>query len=304
MDNLEKYPHPCADVTSESYRSMVLAHVSEEKSQLFSTDNNEKCRNAPYPSAPPGIERFHVPDDKCDWDTPFPDYSPTEYTASIVLKNHPGWADHPTLRKSTFYFNPAGRTGMMGRGLLGKWGSNYASDPVVAWIEMDPTANLLPLRDPVTGRVVVHFCLIQRGGQSGAGEGEWAIPGGMVETEESVSQTLAREFKEEAINGHNSNPPDVIAFFDNCGRIVYQGYVDDPRNTDEAWMHTTVKCFIDEGGKFLSACGFSINGGELAGGDDAHAVKMVRWTPELKLFASHTKFLGLVADHIEQVYHM
>ena len=27
--------------------------------------------------------------------------------------------------------NPRGRTGMSGRGLLGKWGANHAADPIV-----------------------------------------------------------------------------------------------------------------------------------------------------------------------------
>ena len=29
--------------------------------------------------------------------------------------------------------NPSGRTGMVGRGLLGKYGPNHAADPVVTW---------------------------------------------------------------------------------------------------------------------------------------------------------------------------
>lgn len=29
------------------------------------------------------------------------------------------------------YRNPIGRTGMIGRGLLGRWGPNHAADPVV-----------------------------------------------------------------------------------------------------------------------------------------------------------------------------
>ena len=29
------------------------------------------------------------------------------------------------------YRNPVGRTGMIGRGLLGKWGPNHAADPIV-----------------------------------------------------------------------------------------------------------------------------------------------------------------------------
>ncbi|KAI2535102.1 nudix hydrolase 9 [Homo sapiens] len=34
--------------------------------------------------------------------------------------------------------NPAGRTGLVGRGLLGRWGPNHAADPIITrgwWIQ-------------------------------------------------------------------------------------------------------------------------------------------------------------------------
>lgn len=33
--------------------------------------------------------------------------------------------------KNGFPMNPVGRTGIYGRGLLGRWGPNHAADPVV-----------------------------------------------------------------------------------------------------------------------------------------------------------------------------
>ena len=33
--------------------------------------------------------------------------------------------------KPLFPRNPQGRTGMVGRGLLGRWGPNHAADPIV-----------------------------------------------------------------------------------------------------------------------------------------------------------------------------
>ena len=36
-----------------------------------------------------------------------------------------------TYKKCLFQRNPVGRTGMIGRGLLGKWGPNHAADPLV-----------------------------------------------------------------------------------------------------------------------------------------------------------------------------
>ena len=56
--------------------------------------------------------------------------------------------------------------------------------------------------------------------------GQWAIPGGMVDKGEEVSKTLARELEEET----------GVVLDMGTGRLIYRGYVDDPRNTDNAWM--------------------------------------------------------------------
>lgn len=95
-----------------------------------------------------------MPEDKCEWTTKWEEYEPAEYTAEKVLVQ-PVWADRedPTLlikkwniidgkidRRSHVGticivngrpINPAGRTGISGRGQLGKWGPNHAADPVV-----------------------------------------------------------------------------------------------------------------------------------------------------------------------------
>jgi ADP-ribose pyrophosphatase len=60
-------------------------------------------------------------------------------------------------------------------------------------------------------------------------KGELAFPGGMVDKGEQPFETIARELKEEL---------DVSVDFRN-GSVVFAGYVDDPRNTDNAWMETT-----------------------------------------------------------------
>jgi len=75
--------------------------------------------------------------------------------------------------------NPRGRTGLAGRGLLGKWGPNHAADPIVTRF------------NPLTGKLqMVAVCRKDTGA--------WAIPGGMVDAGETVSVTVRREFEEEA----------------------------------------------------------------------------------------------------------
>jgi ADP-ribose pyrophosphatase len=105
--------------------------------------------------------------------------------------------------------------------------------------------------------------------------GQWAIPGGMVDKGEEVSRTLSRELQEET---------GVVLPMEQ-GRMVYRGYVDDPRNTDHAWMETTAK--------HLHLSGELSERMNLQAGDDAQAV---RWLP-----LTQESMLGLYASHCELI---
>ena len=125
--------------------------------------------------------------------------------------------------------NPRGRSGLIGRGVLGKYGANFAADPIVFRIHKE-----------ADGAERLQMVSIQR-----RDNGKWAIPGGMVDHGEQVSQTLARELAEEAL-GKEVSPEQVKHWEEQLARIfasegveVYRGYVDDFRNTDQAWMETS-----------------------------------------------------------------
>ena len=165
-----------------------------------------KARSQDNPLYP---TRQKVDDSLTSWGADYPDYSPEEWTADVVLANDrdlstgEGWADPPDVKRAGLdqrvsYAangqatavlldgdgmprNPAGRTGLRGRGLLGKWGPNQAADPIVTRY------------DPQTQKL--QMVAIRR-----KDTGEWAIPGGMVDDGEVVSATLRREFEEEACN--------------------------------------------------------------------------------------------------------
>ncbi len=219
-------------------------------------------------------ERFPVPDHLVGWDAEYPDYAPPYHVSPVVLQNDSsrnpaGWADpedislvseipresfsgvlrHDALGRP---LNPVGRTGMAGRGLLGKWGPNSAADPIITRINRDKRH--------------VEMLAIQR-----RDNGQWAIPGGMVDKGEEVSRTLARELQEET----------GMVLDMGEGDYVYQGYVDDPRNTDHAWMETTAKhVHLDHE---------TAEKMDLQAGDDARAVRWLALTPEnvRNLYASH-----------------
>lgn len=68
----------------------------------------------------------------------------------------------------------------------------------------------------------------------------------MVENGEKVSNTLTREFYEEAAEDSVDMERVLAEIFsndDDDSQTIYRGYVDDPRNTDNAWMETVVVHF-------------------------------------------------------------
>lgn len=124
--------------------------------------------------------------------------------------------------------------------------------------------------------------------------GEWAIPGGMVDPGESVSVTLKREFSEESMNSESMDEKtkekvdQQLSEWFKDGLDIYKGYVDDPRNTDNAWMETVAMNFHDESGDKFGKL-------NLHAGDDAGKVQWITISKDLNLYASHADFIKQVA---------
>ncbi|XP_067859040.1 ADP-ribose pyrophosphatase, mitochondrial-like [Heptranchias perlo] len=274
-----------------------------------------KARSSPYPGSK--VERFHVPDDNVSWNIAWPDYEPVDYTAETVTAG-PVWAD-PDLRKEgqsehapqfnlldgtidrrsflgcykldkdKLPRNPMGRTGIISRGLLGKWGPNHAADPIVTrWKREDDKKVIHEL----SGKPILQFVAIKR-----KDCGEWAIPGGMVDAGESLSRTLKREFGEEALDTLATSSPQKdrlrglfrTIFSKENAVEVFKGYTDDPRNTDNAWIETVAVNFHDDTGD-------SVGQLDLQAGDDAGHVQWFDIDQELQLYAIHSQFLKRVAE--------
>lgn len=265
----------------------------------------------PHPAYP---ERGRVR--SVSWDETDSEYAPTTFTHPVVIKNAAEapspWADktcdtsfadtrvtirkhgrrvvRKTLRQAGAWHddmprNPVGRTGIQGRGLLGKFGANQAVDPIVTRYRPNSTPPVLEM--VAIKRRDTH---------------EYAIPGGMTE-DKPVPDTLLREFKEEALAALEGNPA-MTAAIDQAvdhlfegGTLVYAGYVDDPRNTDNAWMETTVKHFHIDDTDLAAAL-------PLQGGDDALKATWIPISPlSIPLYASHADWVTIVAEAMERRMH-
>ncbi|XP_061849504.1 ADP-ribose pyrophosphatase, mitochondrial isoform X3 [Colius striatus] len=233
-------PAPCAlqrcpPLSKVSVKCWSLLHPLNMSNSYNVKLYHSKALTSPYPGS--HVERSQVPEDKVGWMTEWRDYNPVEYTAMSVLSG-PNWAD-PQINDKGFSpkfnerdgeverkslnglyavengrpRNPAGRTGLTGRGLLGRWGPNHAADPVVTRWKRDGSGS--KVAHPVTGKNILQFVAIKR-----RDCGEWAIPGvrakapetvdisllGMVDPGEKISATLKREFAEEALNSLQKSP--------------------------------------------------------------------------------------------------
>lgn len=304
-------------------RISVVRRIGADLSRFFSSEppasvgrttlkmlTNEKCRNSVYPRTK--LNRFNVPDLFLKWETDFPDYTPISYTSDSI-KGQP-WADPEKLSEGSPWnrvdshnkidrkshegeyrivdgipLNPIGRTGVKGRGCLGRWGPNHAADPIVTRWKVNEKGERI--KHPKTGKPILQFISIQR-----RDSGEWAIPGGMVDPGELVTATLRREFGEEALNSLEANEHNkgslekkIDDLFQH-GFEIYRGYVDDPRNTDNAWMETVAYNFHDKDGNSVARF-------KLHAGDDAVGVKWMDIGCDVKLYASHADMIRKVAEH-------
>ena len=129
--------------------------------------------------------------------------------------------------------NPCGRTGIAGLGKLGCWGPNHAADIILMYPRKDGVMAMLCIRRKDTDEV--------------------ATTGGLVDPIEkrdlkNLANTALRELEEEALK--KSPLIDELKAYIEAGNIetVYGGVVDDVRNTDHAFMVTTVYavCLTEE----------------------------------------------------------
>ena len=143
-----------------------------------------------------------------------PKYYDPESPRDVDFGKRPSYLGEYNFDDDGAPVNPTGLKGIPGRGTLYKWGPNNAADPVV--IATDPATRnrsiLLIRRDDTRA---------------------WALPGGNVDPGEHVSKATVRELREET----------GVDLRKTESELIYEGYVDDPRNTDNAWFETAARLF-------------------------------------------------------------
>eukprot|EP00053_Salpingoeca_punica_P025338 m.16890 g.16890 ORF g.16890 m.16890 type:complete len:1448 (+) comp7747_c0_seq1:367-4710(+) len=254
-----------------------------------------------YPFSSPSAYRIMLTDKTALWNTELR-YNPTDYTCPAVLDaaaadpanpsgiafNTKGSYDRTScegaikIGRDGRPLNPRGRTGICGRGELYRWGPNHAVDVIVTrWKTMQNGS----IMEREGHRVMEYVCMVRRG------ENMRAIPGGFLLENEEPKDAAKRIFLNKVLLRSTEDASEdnlrrlqeqaeLIDKADNLGAI----YMHDWRNTDNAWVESTVFHIHDEDG--MSSDRIVLNA-------DEGVMWMVVHT-NLPLFANHQVVLDAV----------
>ncbi|KAM4609093.1 transient receptor potential cation channel subfamily M member 2 [Polymixia lowei] len=211
MDSLKSQGHPANEpplltsaVTSESESRETRGKASERDKARFHVN----ARAFHYPDSK--VTRFPVPEEKVPWEVSFTSYMPLFYAS----EDSGDQVDGAETEDLDNYRNPGGRTGVRGRGALSKLGPNLNIDLVLTrWRDSERSA--------------LEFLAVWDESQA-----VWALPGGPVQSDELLPVTLQEIMGKQLYKKIHAKVVD--------GTKVFEGYVDDCRNTDNAWVETTV----------------------------------------------------------------
>ncbi|XP_075140952.1 transient receptor potential cation channel subfamily M member 2 [Leptodactylus fuscus] len=225
--------------------SKLLGEIDlKDKDEAFISSCHVNARNIHYPDS--DVMRFPVPDEKVSWKVEFVIYNPPFYTTIRKDKHfHDPYTDSPeTLQKINYNtidgtinrqsycatyvvqdglpLNPFGRTGLRGRGSLCWFGPNHAIHYIITQWKRNKDGSISRKKSMKQLEILAIKHISSE---------HWALPGGSLEPGETLPHKLKRIIKYKFLETFHNLLNESVE--------VYKGYVDDPRNTDNAWIETT-----------------------------------------------------------------
>ncbi|XP_078514884.1 transient receptor potential cation channel subfamily M member 2-like [Lissotriton helveticus] len=217
--------------------------TSGNKSENSKSEYHVNSRQLMYPGS--NVNRFPVPDELVPWEVDFPGYNPPfhiaeregrgtydpwaetsgsepkrEYNSKTKLINLESACGKYTV-KDGLPLNPMGRTGLRGVGSLRWNGPNHCLHPVLTRWKKN-TNGSISRKDM---KKVLEVLVVKR-----VGAERWGLPGGTLGPGEKLPSKLKEILKKGFWKA-------LEALLEK-GTEVYIGYLDDPRNTDNAWVET------------------------------------------------------------------
>ncbi|XP_034042353.1 transient receptor potential cation channel subfamily M member 2 isoform X2 [Thalassophryne amazonica] len=209
MENIR--PHGTAaeeahllSTTTDGESPETLPNMSEKDEPVL----HVIARQLYYPNSK--ITRFPVPEEMVQWEVSFSTYEPLYYSSD----DGGDQMDGSGCETVDNHRNPGGRTGIRGRGALAHLGPNLNTELVITrWRDSEQS--------------ILEFLVIWDQHQR-----VWVLPGGLMDSADKLPVNLKQIMGKKLYENLNTKISE--------GAKVYEGYVDDCRNTDNAWVETTV----------------------------------------------------------------
>ena len=210
-----------------------------------------------HPRMPDGslAMRQHVERNNRPWEVELEGYSPMDYTSPYTLffsedspidcyrwaqGSDPELAEKSASRHQTRSdfdgrpINPCGRTGIRGRGVLGKWGPNNAVHYVITRSALD--ADATPIER--NGQRMQTILMCKRG------DGRWLLPGTFQDAASVIDPVLRKSFglDSNSMNDTEELQETALILLDapEC-EVSYDVAGHDDRDTDNAWVENRFK---------------------------------------------------------------
>ncbi|XP_057302958.1 transient receptor potential cation channel subfamily M member 1-like [Hydractinia symbiolongicarpus] len=252
-ERVNKPNSPCTPSAPKEESSHNI-FTRQSLTSLNEEESNERChvlsRCSRYPCSE--IKRVTVDDRFVSWKVPLLDYEPQWYIAPNVLPGLPevdgefDKVDHAV----GLPLNPVGRTGLTGRGLLRSYGPNHITEAIFTRFKDSV--------DPGNDRPQMEVLVIERDIE------EFYLPSDMVtESNKPIDQLprILRElFNSRTLRDHQVSDKRIFSTMAALNAVirnrieVFRGYLDDQRNTDNAWIETSVYNYMsdDRGNSFTA----------------------------------------------------
>lgn len=226
---------------------------------LHQDDKQAKQRSNVYPLSQ--IKRFVVGEEFLSWKIAYPDYDPVAYTALNVLagcslsvdeeynpRKPPKFneLDEACDRRSYkgpyeldpmigLPLNPSGRTGIKGRGMLRRYGPNHITEAIFTRFRAFNQS---------TKHQLLEVLVLEESAR------EYYLPSDEVKLginpEDNLPNSLKKIFnistlKQLKLSDHAiSKSMEALRGVMINRQVIYEGFLDDERNTDNAWIETAV----------------------------------------------------------------
>jgi len=186
------------------------------------------------------VRRYPVPDARVPFLVAYESYQPNHYTAPVRSDLD---LAAPNLSKDEMadFENPVGRTGLTGRGVLQQWGDNKQLVILIwRWLKDQNGENVTK-----GGQEMIQVLGIRKTKYL-----HWQLPKVFIDDDIDVDYQVRTLFYEQCVGRgamHESIRENFNWLFSKeCGNydtIFHDGYIDDHKNTDNAWISALVHTF-------------------------------------------------------------